>query len=133
MRNRTEPAEPNRNGPSHGVSEKRRPNRGELEQIHFRTEPNRTDESPEPKRIEPNRFLPVIMIIISSSIITRIKNTCMAHGCMCLSVNDRTGGSRRVGVSTQCAHSRVQYMQLVPCANLAAPIIYIYIYIYICV
>ena len=57
--NRTEPAEPNhiileppgtgrgtepnRNGPSHGVSEKRKPNRVEPGKIHFRTEPNRTD------------------------------------------------------------------------------------------
>ena len=31
----------------------------------------------------------------------------MGHRCMCLSVNDRTGGSRRVGVSTRCALSRV--------------------------
>ena len=53
--------EPNRTEPSHDASEKRRPNRVEPGQIHFRTEPNRADEfsrSPEPKRIEPNRFLP---------------------------------------------------------------------------
>ena len=37
--------------------------------ISFRTEPNRTDElskSPEPKRIEPNRLLPVVATIATS-------------------------------------------------------------------
>ena len=67
--NRPEPdVEPtNRTGPSHGVSEKRKPNRVEPGKIDFRTEPNRTDEfskSLEPKRIEPDRFLPGISIII---------------------------------------------------------------------
>ena len=62
LRNRTEPAEPNRTeashsgigrnqtrkhrtGPSHDASEQRRPNRVEPGHISFRTEPNRTDES----------------------------------------------------------------------------------------
>ena len=54
--------EPNRTGPSHGVSEKCKPNRVEsgnktfpnrTEPIHFRKLWNR-------KRIEPNRFLPEI-------------------------------------------------------------------------
>ena len=65
IRNRPEPdAEtnyPNRTRPSHAASEKRRLNRVEPGNINFRTEPNRTDsfsKSPEPKRIEPNRFLP---------------------------------------------------------------------------
>ena len=55
--------EPNPTGPSHGVSEKRKLNRVEPGKVHFRTEPHRTDESsksPEPKRIEPNRFLPAL-------------------------------------------------------------------------
>ena len=85
IRNRTEPAEPNltesiyqpisepagtgrrnepnRTGPSHDASEKRRPNRVESGNYFFRTKPNRTDDlskSPEPKRIEPNRFVPDI-------------------------------------------------------------------------
>ena len=81
MRNRTEPAEPNRTEPnrsipepagtgrgtepnrtetSHVVSEKRKPNRVEREKGKSRTEPNRwISKSLEPKRIEPNRFLPV--------------------------------------------------------------------------
>ena len=64
--NRPEPDvenEPNRTGPSHDASEKRRPNRVELENTIFRTEPNRNNEfskSLEPNRIEPNRFLPAI-------------------------------------------------------------------------
>ena len=49
----------------------------------------------------------------------------MGHRCMCLSVNDRTGGSRRVGVSTRCALSRVLFTystcNWVLGANLAAP------------
>ena len=62
IRNRTEPAEPNLIGPSHCASEKRRPNRVEPDNLVFRIEPNRIDECSknlEPKRIEPNRFLPV--------------------------------------------------------------------------
>ena len=39
-RNRTEP---DRDGPSHGVSEKRKPNRVEPGKIHVRTETNRTN------------------------------------------------------------------------------------------
>ena len=77
--NRTEPAESkrvilepagtgrgterNRTGPSHDASEKGKPNRIEPGIIIFRTEPNRTDEfskGQEPKRIEPNRFLPAV-------------------------------------------------------------------------
>ena len=53
-------AEPKRTGPRHDASEKRRPNRVEPGTTTFRKEPNRTDDfpkSPEPIRIEPNRFL----------------------------------------------------------------------------
>ena len=64
----------------------------------------------------------IIMII---HIITRIKHTWMAHRCMCLSVNDRTGEGRRVGVSTRCALSRVLLAYSTRIwllgANLAAP------------
>ena len=49
----------------------------------------------------------IIIIMICIIIVTRIKHTKMAHRCMCLSVSDCTGGSRRVGVSTRCALSRV--------------------------
>ena len=50
--------ETSRTGPSHDASEKRRPNRDICS-----PEPNRTEgfsKSLEPKRIEPNRFLPAI-------------------------------------------------------------------------
>ena len=50
----------------------------------------------------------VYIIII---IITRITHIWMAQRCMWLSVNDRSGGTRRVGVSTRCA---LQYCQLAP-------------------
>ena len=52
--------EPNRTGPGHDASEKRRPNRVEPGQITVRTEPNRTEvfsKGPEQKGIEPNRHL----------------------------------------------------------------------------
>ena len=49
----------------------------------------------------------------------------MGHRCMCLSVNDRTGGSRQVGVSTRCALSRLLFTystcNWVLGANLTAP------------
>ena len=76
LRSRTEPAEPNRtepfnfrtgrkrtrnrNEPSHDVYKKRRPNHVEPGNLIY-SKPNRTDQfskRPEPKRIEPNRFLP---------------------------------------------------------------------------
>ena len=96
MRNRTEPAEPNRTepnrlilepdgtglgnepnrtGPSHKVSKKRRPNRAEPGKSIFRTKPNRTDEfskkSPEPKRIEPKRFFPDLPVSVQKTLLRR--------------------------------------------------------------
>ena len=59
-RNRTR----NRTGPNHDAFKKRRPNRIELEkQLPNRTEPkfHSFSKIAEPKRIEPNRFLPVLI------------------------------------------------------------------------
>ena len=57
--------EPNRTGPDRATTRPKNAGRtaSNRENTIFRTEPNRTDKfskSPEPKRIEPNRFLPVI-------------------------------------------------------------------------
>ena len=58
IRNRTESAEPNRTGPSHDASEKRRPNRVEPGKNHF---PNRTEPMTfrEKSGTETNRTEPV--------------------------------------------------------------------------
>ena len=51
--------EPNRTGPSHDASEKRRPNRVKPGNSLFRTESNRTDESSKKSGTETNRTEPV--------------------------------------------------------------------------